>query len=128
MNVGFIIILLALLFVWLALVRPQRRRQAAQTQMWQNLKQGDEVVTAGGIYGEVTGFQGDDVVVEIAPDLEVRVARRAIGGIVPPPEAVDEAGGDEELEASEDDGGTPVEDGAGAPAEAGHESYPDTPR
>ena len=79
---GFILILVALLFIWLALIRPQKRRQVAQTQMWQGLEPGDEVVTAGGIYGEITGFQGDDLLVRIAPELEVRVARRAIAGII----------------------------------------------
>jgi preprotein translocase subunit YajC len=46
-------------------------------------------VTAGGIYGRVTELvSDDDVMLEIAPDLRVRVARRAIGGVVPqePPE------------------------------------------
>jgi preprotein translocase subunit YajC len=45
------------------------------------------VVTAGGIYGRVTDLVGDDdVMLEIAPELRVKVARRAIGGIVPPEE------------------------------------------
>ena len=43
---------------------------------------GDEVLTAGGIYGEVTELQDDAVMVRIAPELEVRVARKAIGAVV----------------------------------------------
>ena len=39
---------------------------------------GDEIVTAGGMYGEVTAVDEDDVRVRIAPELEVRIARRAI--------------------------------------------------
>ena len=99
---GFLLIIVALAFLWLGLMRPQRRRQQEQTRMWESLQNGDEVVTAGGIYGEVTGFHGDDVLVRIAPDLEVRVARRAIAGIVrdegdePAPELVQEASGDED--------------------------------
>jgi preprotein translocase subunit YajC len=45
---------------------------------------GDEIVTAGGIYGEITAVDEDDVRVRIAPDLEVRVARRAIAGVTTP--------------------------------------------
>ena len=69
-----------------ALVRPQKKRQLAQQRMLEEIKVGDEVVTAGGIYGEVTQDAGDDVMVRIAPGVEVRVARRAIGGVIPPDE------------------------------------------
>ncbi len=82
-SFGFLLVVIALAFLWFALIRPQKRRQRAQTEMWDTLEPGDEVVTAGGIYGEITGFAGDDLLVRIAPELEVRVARRAIGGIVP---------------------------------------------
>jgi len=82
----FLLIILAFAFLWLVLVRPQKKRQVAQQRMLSEVKVGDEVVTAGGIYGRVTQDVGDDVMLRIAPDLEVRVARRAIGGVVPPDE------------------------------------------
>jgi len=83
----FILIIIAFAFLWFVLVRPQKRRQTQQQQMLNELKVGDEVVTAGGIYGEITRIEDDDdVIVRIAPELEVKVARRAIGGIVTPPE------------------------------------------
>jgi preprotein translocase subunit YajC len=82
----FLLIILAFGFLWLVLVRPQKKRQLAQQRMLQEVKVGDEVVTAGGIYGEVTQDVGDDVMVRIAPNLEVRIARRAIGGVIPPDE------------------------------------------
>jgi preprotein translocase subunit YajC len=82
----FILIIIAFAFLWFVLVRPQKRRQTAQRQMLDELKVGDEVLTAGGIYGEITALGDDDVIVRIAPQLEVRVARRAIGGVVTPPE------------------------------------------
>ena len=99
-GLGFLLIVIALAFLWLALVRPQKRRQHAQSQMWETLQEGDEVVTAGGIYGEVSGFEGDDLLVRIAPELEVRVARRAIAGVIPPAAAPEEAA----QESSEDGG------------------------
>jgi preprotein translocase subunit YajC len=81
---GLVLIAIAFLFVWLAILRPQKRRRLAQAEMWRNLSAGDEIVTAGGLYGEITGFRDDDVLVRIAPEIEVRIARRAIAGVFPP--------------------------------------------
>ena len=81
MRPGTLVFVVVLILVVVMLARGPRRRQQVQQQMWDSLEQGDEIVTAGGIYGEITGFQGDDVLVRIAPTLEVRVARRAIAGV-----------------------------------------------
>jgi preprotein translocase subunit YajC len=86
----FLLIIVAFAFLWFVLVRPQKKRQVAQQQMLNELTPGDEVVTAGGIYGEIRRIEGDDVIVRIAPDLDVKVARRAIGGVVVPPGAAPE--------------------------------------
>jgi preprotein translocase subunit YajC len=99
--IALILIVVAFLFLYLVLVRPQKRQQRVQAEMWESLAEGDEVVTAGGIYGEVTGFDGDDVLVRIAPQLEVRVARRAIAAVVSPEAEDDERA---ELEADDEDG------------------------
>ncbi len=90
-GAGFFIIVIAFFFLYFVLVRPQRRRQVEQQRMLNEIQVGDEVVTAGGIYGEITAIEDDDDVrVRIAPDLEVRVARRAIGAVVKKPGAEDE--------------------------------------
>jgi preprotein translocase subunit YajC len=78
---GFLLIIVAFFFLYFVLVRPQKRRQVAQQQMLDDLRLGDEIVTAGGIYGEITSVGDEDVQVRIAPQLEVRVARRAIAGV-----------------------------------------------
>ena len=82
----FLLIIVAFAFLWFVLIRPQKKRQVQTQRMLNDLKTGDEVVTAGGIYGEITSVDEttDDVMVRIAPDLEVRVARRAIAGVTPP--------------------------------------------
>jgi preprotein translocase subunit YajC len=80
-GLGFLLIIVAFFFLYFILVRPQKRRQVAQQQMLDDLRVGDEIVTAGGIYGEITRLGDDDVHVRIAPQLEVRVARRAIAGV-----------------------------------------------
>jgi preprotein translocase subunit YajC len=80
---GFFLLIIAFGFLYFVLVRPQKRRQAATRRMLDTLKPGDAVVTAGGIYGTVTDLVDDEaVLVEIAPGLQVKVARRAIGAVI----------------------------------------------
>jgi preprotein translocase subunit YajC len=78
---GFIIILVLLAALWLLLIRPRQRQLRAQQRQISTLEVGDEIVTAGGLYGTVKRIDDDEVRVEIAPDLEVRIAKRAIAGI-----------------------------------------------
>jgi preprotein translocase subunit YajC len=85
MDGGFIFILLAIFgFMYLLLIRPQRQQQRRHAEMVQALKPGDEIITTGGLYGDVTGVEDDRVTVEIAEDVEVEVAKRAIASVVPP--------------------------------------------
>lgn len=77
----FLIIIVGFAVLYLLVVRPQKRRQVQQRQMLNELQVGDEVLTAGGIYGKITRLEEDAVLVEIAPRMEVRVARRAIAGV-----------------------------------------------
>jgi preprotein translocase subunit YajC len=97
------IIVIAFLLLYLIVVRPQKKRQNQQQQMMSDLRVGDEVLTAGGIYGTILELDEDEVTVEIAPSTEVRVARRAIAGVTREPEEEDEAGEPEDLEAEESD-------------------------
>ena len=76
----FIIVLLAL--VWFMLIRPQRRRQQEAQRLVESIGVGKEIVTAGGLYGTVTAIEDDEVRVEIADGVEVRVAKRAVAGVV----------------------------------------------
>ncbi|HEU5477390.1 MAG TPA: preprotein translocase subunit YajC [Gaiellaceae bacterium] len=98
----FLIVIIAFLLLWLIVVRPQRKRQNQQQQMLSELRVGDEVLTAGGIYGTVSRIDEDQVTVEIARGTEVRVARRAIAAVTSEPEQ-EEPGEDEEPQ-DDDDG------------------------
>jgi preprotein translocase subunit YajC len=102
------LILLAAMFVllWALLIRPQRRKQVEQQQLLSSIEPGDEVLTVGGIYGIVTDIDDeDDLIVEIAEGIQVRVARRAVGGVVKPEEedAEEDADDDDEVDAAEAD-------------------------
>ena len=100
MNGGFIFVLLAMFaFLYLVMIRPQRQQQRRHAEMIQGLKAGDEIITVGGLYGDVTGVEDDRVTVEIAEDVEVEVAKRAIASIVPPGAYADEDAEEDEDEA-----------------------------
>ena len=94
MDAGLLVIVALFVVFWLLLIRPQRRRQRAQEDMLGRLRVGDEILTAGGLYGDITAIEGDEVYVEIADGVEVRVARRAVAGVLPDEE--DEPEEDEE--------------------------------
>ena len=79
---ALIIIVVLLVLMWLLLIRPQRRKQQEQQDLLRNVQVGDEIVTAGGIYGTVSVVEDDEVTVEIAPGTHVRMAKRAIAGIL----------------------------------------------
>ena len=75
-----IVALFALL--WLFVLRPQRRRSSEQLQMQDTLRVGDEVITAGGIRGYVRQLDEEVLEVEIAPEVVVRLDRRAVAAVV----------------------------------------------
>jgi preprotein translocase subunit YajC len=76
---------------WLVVVVPQRRSRRRRESELASIRPGDEVVTAGGIIGTVRAEDGDELRVEIAPDVEVRLARKAVAGVLRPPAAEGEA-------------------------------------
>lgn len=67
--------------------------------MQDSIDVGDEIVTAGGMYGFVTAIGEDELEVEIAPGTIVRVASRAVAGRIDPDADDDEP--DEEEDAEE---------------------------
>jgi preprotein translocase subunit YajC len=87
---GFLLIIVAFAFLYFVLIRPQKKRQLQSRQMLETIKIGDEVVTAAGIYGRVAELMDDDVMLDIAPQVRVRVARRAIGAVIPPAKELEE--------------------------------------
>jgi preprotein translocase subunit YajC len=87
-NAGafWLFLLVMLGFFYLLMIRPQRQQQRRHQEMLSELKPGDEVVTAGGIYGEVKRLDADRVALEVDDDVEIVVAKRAIASVVPPEE------------------------------------------
>lgn len=70
--------------MWALLIQPQRRRQQKQARLLAELAAGDEVVTLGGLYGRVQAVEDDAVMLEIAPQTSVRVAKSAVAARAAP--------------------------------------------
>jgi preprotein translocase subunit YajC len=104
-------ILIVLVFVgfYFLMIRPQRRRQQKVQQQQKTVGPGARVRTTAGMYATVVEVDGDDVVLEVAPGVEVRYLRRAIMEVI---EAGEEPEGDEpegyyEEAQDEENAGTP---------------------
>ncbi len=96
----FLIIMALMLGVmYVLMIRPQRQRQADQKSMIDSAGVGDDVLTSGGIYGTITQVEGDDVVVELAPNLSVHMTRRGIAAVLPPEDDEEE----EEIDADDNE-------------------------
>ena len=86
-----ILLLAMLVLLWALLIRPQRARQRQQQEVLSAVEPGDEIITVGGLYGIVQEIdEEDDLIVEVADAVHVRIARRAVAGVVKPDEEHDE--------------------------------------
>ena len=63
------------------MLRPAQTRQKKVAQMLKNLKNGDKVITNGGIFGTIVGLEDDAVQLRIADQVKIKVARSAIAGL-----------------------------------------------
>jgi preprotein translocase subunit YajC len=73
---------IALVF-WLLLVRPQVRRQRELAHLQSTLEVGDEVILTSGVFATIRGLEDTVAEVEVADGVTIRVARGAIGQLVP---------------------------------------------
>jgi len=90
-----ILLVAMLVLLWALLIRPQRNRQRQQNDLLSTVEPGDEILTVGGLYGIVQELdEEDDLIVEVADAVHVRIARRAVAGVVKPEEDDDEPGSD----------------------------------
>jgi len=99
--VGLLPLLLMGVVFYFLLIRPQNQRRRAQMEMQSNVDVGDEVVTTAGIYGTITEIDEEygTVMLEIAPNTEIRVSRAAIANRLVDDD--DEYQGEDEVEGAE---------------------------
>ena len=79
------ILLLIPFAMYFFMIRPQRRRMREQQDLQRSIEVGDEVITTSGVYGVITGEDGDSRFwLEIDDDVQIRIARAAISGKASP--------------------------------------------
>jgi preprotein translocase subunit YajC len=74
------LIVLALTFglLWVLFLLPQQRRVRAHQRLIASLEEGDEVILSAGIFGRITTLGSEELALEVAPGVELRVARQAV--------------------------------------------------
>ena len=77
------------------ILRPMRQRNRLRSDMMSQLQEGAEVLSVGGIYGTVVELRDEDLDVEIADGVVIRLNRRAIANVLDTPaEPVEDVAGD----------------------------------
>jgi preprotein translocase subunit YajC len=88
----FIPLILIFAIMYFLLIRPQQRKLKAHRAMVEALRRGDQVVTQGGLIGKVSKVKDDDEVeVELAPNVKVRVIKSTIAQVVSKTEPASDA-------------------------------------
>lgn len=77
---GSFLIMMVLVFavMWLFMIRPQRKQQKELEKFRNELKKGDKVVTAGGIYGSIAEVQERTVLLKVDGDVKIKVDKNSL--------------------------------------------------
>jgi preprotein translocase subunit YajC len=88
-GLGGFVIPLMLMFgiMYFLVILPQQRQRKKVQEMLTAIKNGDKVITTSGIYGTINGMDGDTIILKIADNVKIRIARAAIAQV----EASDDA-------------------------------------
>jgi preprotein translocase subunit YajC len=77
----FLPLILIMVVFYFLMIMPAQKRQKKITEMLKNLKNGDKVITNGGIYGTIVGLEDDTLQLRIADQLKIKISRNAIAGL-----------------------------------------------
>lgn len=78
----FVPLILIFVIMYFLMIRPQQKKLKLHREMVAAVSKGDHVVTQGGILGRVTSVRDDELEVEIATGVKVRVLRATISQVV----------------------------------------------
>ena len=84
---GIFMMLIIFGIFYFILIRPQQKKMKEHKKMVEQLKKGDKVVVAGGVYGTVVGVGTETLKVEIADGVKVKIARSSVGTVLTEEEA-----------------------------------------
>ena len=74
---------------YLLIIRPMRTRQKSLETLISSLKNGDKVITTGGIYGTISGVRDNIFVLKIADQVKMEIAKNAVASLQAAPEKGD---------------------------------------
>ncbi|MCJ7425826.1 MAG: preprotein translocase subunit YajC [Dehalococcoidales bacterium] len=76
----YMIVFLVLIFAmfYFLMIRPQRKRQKEHQKMMEELKRGDRIITAGGIFGVIESVSEDSVVIKVESGTTLRLAKGSV--------------------------------------------------
>ncbi len=79
------IIMMVLMFAafYFLLIRPQQKKQKQHNELVAGLQVGDEVLTAGGILGKITGVSEHYAVIMISANTEIKIQKASVSMVVP---------------------------------------------
>jgi preprotein translocase subunit YajC len=80
---GILPIVLIMVIFYVLLILPAQKRQKKVAQMLSALKNGDKIITTGGVYGTIVGIEDDAIQLRIADQVKIKVLRSAVGGLQP---------------------------------------------
>ncbi|MBK4215181.1 preprotein translocase subunit YajC [Paracoccus caeni] len=78
----FIPLVLIFAIMYFLMIRPQQKRMKQHREMVATLKKGDQIVTQGGIIGKVASVRDDELEVEIATGVKVRLTRGSVSQVL----------------------------------------------
>lgn len=76
MNIIFIVAIVAIFYFFM--IRPQAKRQKEIKKFREALKPGDQVITAGGIYGKIKEVKDDSIILTIADNVTIRISKDSV--------------------------------------------------
>jgi preprotein translocase subunit YajC len=71
-------------FIYFILFRPQQKKQREHQEMINSLQKGDRIQTSGGLMGVITGSDQNELTVEIAPQVRVKIGRGFVNRVIKP--------------------------------------------
>ena len=83
----FLVVIFAVMY--LLMIRPRQKQQKQHEAMMQELRVGEKVIIAGGIYGQIESLSEDTAILRIESGATMKVARNSILG----KQEVEESGG-----------------------------------
>ncbi|OQY70933.1 MAG: preprotein translocase subunit YajC [Ignavibacteriales bacterium UTCHB2] len=64
------------------IIRPQQKRAKEREKLLSNIEKGDKIITSGGVHATIVGIEEKTVLIEIAPNVKIKIERSAIGSVV----------------------------------------------